>query len=505
MSQYPLPEEVRKVNYKGAQAVVAFSIDPATGELVPAPGASGPAIVVADKTARKLLSTYSGLDPAVVPYAGMRVVQTDENVGGYPTVEYLLNGTDVSVDGSWFLGNLANPVTGATTMDLRLIDGTGIVLPAGALARIGSALRLGDGATTGGKATAFADSDSSVICHPGDDVAASYARASALTPNGSALSTTNRATWYVLSGTYPLTVNTTFDTEFVDIVGIGEVLFSGSTGFGESLFYANDARVRNIRATHFRVNSSCPLSVFVDCSDTVSGFNRHDGGAVLSGTYIRCKGVNNDFGAPFGTSGCAGLFIECEIAGGGFAKCTGTFIRCRASGSGFGADSTSSATIIDCEGGAGSFSDYHKLYGCRLTSGAFTARAGSGVIVNGIDGNNNSVNTGALLGIKEGVVALGTVTTTKTISIDLGSVITAILTASTACTFTMPTATAGKSFRLQLKQAAATGNGTATFTGVKWDAAGAPVVTPTAGKMDIFYFESDGTNWYGSVSKGFTP
>jgi hypothetical protein len=69
----------------------------------------------------------------------------------------------------------------------------------------------------------------------------------------------------------------------------------------------------------------------------------------------------------------------------------------------------------------------------------------------------------------------------------------------------MPTATAGKSFILLLKQAASTGNGTATFTGVKYSVAGTPVVTATAGKMDIFSFVTDGTNWYGNVVQGYTP
>jgi hypothetical protein len=69
----------------------------------------------------------------------------------------------------------------------------------------------------------------------------------------------------------------------------------------------------------------------------------------------------------------------------------------------------------------------------------------------------------------------------------------------------MPTATAGKSFILLLKQAASTGNGTATFTGVKYSSVGTPVVTATAGKMDIFSFVADGTNWYGNVAQGYTP
>lgn len=105
----------------------------------------------------------------------------------------------------------------------------------------------------------------------------------------------------------------------------------------------------------------------------------------------------------------------------------------------------------------------------------------------------------------ESVVAIGTVTTSNTISLTNGTVQTATLTASTACTFTMPTATAGKSFILLLKQAASTGNGTATFTSVKWGTAGAPTITATAGKMDILTFVSDGTNWYGSAAQGYTP
>lgn len=105
----------------------------------------------------------------------------------------------------------------------------------------------------------------------------------------------------------------------------------------------------------------------------------------------------------------------------------------------------------------------------------------------------------------ESVVAIGTVTTSNTLALTNGTVQTATLTASTGCTFTMPTATAGKSFMLLLKQAASTGGGTATFTGVKWPASGAPTITATAGRMDILTFVADGTNWYGSCVQGYTP
>ncbi len=118
---------------------------------------------------------------------------------------------------------------------------------------------------------------------------------------------------------------------------------------------------------------------------------------------------------------------------------------------------------------------------------------------------NKTLTNPTVTNYVESVVAIGTVSSSSTISLTSGTVQTATLTASTACTFTMPTATAGKSFILLLKQAASTGNGTAIFTGVKWSSAGTPTMTATAGKMDIFSFVSDGTNWYGNVTQGYTP
>ena len=133
---------------------------------------------------------------------------------------------------------------------------------------------------------------------------------------------------------------------------------------------------------------------------------------------------------------------------------------------------------------------------------AVTEETGSGNLV---FATSPTVNNPTITNYVESVVAIGTVTTTNTIALTNGTVQTATLTASTACTFTMPTATAGKSFILLLKQAATTGNGTATFTSVKWGTAGAPTITATAGKMDILTFVADGTNWYGSIAQGYTP
>jgi hypothetical protein len=119
--------------------------------------------------------------------------------------------------------------------------------------------------------------------------------------------------------------------------------------------------------------------------------------------------------------------------------------------------------------------------------------------------SNKTLTNPTVTDYVETLNAIGTVTSSSTLSLTGGTVQTATLTASTACTFTMPTATAGKSFVLLLKQAASTGNGTAGFTGVKWGTLGAPTITAAAGKMDILTFIADGTNWYGSISQGYTP
>jgi len=139
------------------------------------------------------------------------------------------------------------------------------------------------------------------------------------------------------------------------------------------------------------------------------------------------------------------------------------------------------------------------------TSASLSVLTATSASISALTATSSTLTNPTVNNYTEGVVAIGTVTSASTLSLTNGTVQTATLTASTACTFTMPTATAGKSFVLLLKQAASTGNGTATFTGVKFGTAGAPTITATAGKMDILTFVSDGTNWYGSVAAGYTP
>ena len=124
---------------------------------------------------------------------------------------------------------------------------------------------------------------------------------------------------------------------------------------------------------------------------------------------------------------------------------------------------------------------------------AVTDETGSGALV---FGTNPTITN-----YTEAVVAIGNTGTAKTIDLTSGTVQTATLTGN--CTFTMPTATAGKSFVLILN----TGSSayTATFTSVKWPNNTAPVATAGSSttRYDIFSFFADGTNWYGSFVQAF--
>jgi hypothetical protein len=116
-----------------------------------------------------------------------------------------------------------------------------------------------------------------------------------------------------------------------------------------------------------------------------------------------------------------------------------------------------------------------------------------------VNGNVNIDGNLTFDSFTESVVTIGNSSTSQTISLTSGTVQTCTLTGN--CTFTMPTATAGKSFTLFLNSGA--GNFTATFTGVRWADSATPTATILANKVDIFSFISDGTYWYGSFSQNY--
>ena len=113
---------------------------------------------------------------------------------------------------------------------------------------------------------------------------------------------------------------------------------------------------------------------------------------------------------------------------------------------------------------------------------------------------NKTITNPTVTNYTESVVSIGNSGTTQTVSLTNGTFQTCTLTGN--CTFTMPTATAGKSFILILTQDA-TGSRTAVFTSVKWPGGTAPTITATATKSDILTFVANGTSWFGSSSQNY--
>jgi hypothetical protein len=113
---------------------------------------------------------------------------------------------------------------------------------------------------------------------------------------------------------------------------------------------------------------------------------------------------------------------------------------------------------------------------------------------------NLTVNADLIVtGYKETHTDNGNTGTSQTIDISDSTLQTYTLTGN--CTFTMPTADAGRSFTMFLKTGA--GSFTATFTGAKFPSNTSPVITTDANRMDIITFYSDGTNWYGSIQQEY--
>lgn len=135
---------------------------------------------------------------------------------------------------------------------------------------------------------------------------------------------------------------------------------------------------------------------------------------------------------------------------------------------------------------------------------SFAAAATGDVTLTGTETlTNKTIQAGTFTNGYTEEVNTANTSTAYTISLADGSF--QILTLTGNATITMPTATAGKSFILLLKQDG-TGSRTITWSTVKWPAGTAPTITSTASKQDIFSFFADGTNWYGTtVGQNYTP
>jgi len=91
----------------------------------------------------------------------------------------------------------------------------------------------------------------------------------------------------------------------------------------------------------------------------------------------------------------------------------------------------------------------------------------------------------------------------KVLSLSEGPIQSITLRASIPCEISTPYPVYGESFKLLVKQPAATGNGTVTWFGVVWSGGITPTLTATAGRADLFTFTSDGSKWYGEVKQNY--
>lgn len=137
------------------------------------------------------------------------------------------------------------------------------------------------------------------------------------------------------------------------------------------------------------------------------------------------------------------------------------------------------------------------------TSGTALVSTGdtTGALVLQVNGTTTAMTLGAdktaaFAGdYREGVVVANT-GTAYTVDIAAGTV--QILTLTGNATVTFPTATAGKSFTLFLKQDAIGGRTVTWPASVKWPGGTAPTITSAASKTDKFVFTADGASWAGS-------
>ena len=268
----------------------------------------------------------------------------------------------------------------------------------------------------------------------GQNLVDAYNYAKTLTPNGAALSATNRVSVIIQPGNYTLAAELAVNTQFVDLIGLGAIkLERGAVpaviiGGNTLNVTANDVRVQGISVgtQAFSIGNNLSLQVIEDCVGGDTSFNANTlagtfinckggsssfassiGGAqTASGTFINCEGGSSSFGAGFSGSVCSGTFVNCTVGNNqGFSTsgtASGTFTDCEGGSNAFGGTpfpaSTASGTFTNCIGGSNAFGGGSsgtatgKFYRCRLTSGTFKTVTGAGLMRNCIDGNNNTVN-----------------------------------------------------------------------------------------------------------------
>ena len=223
-----------------------------------------------------------------------------------------------------------------------------------------------------------------------------YAKAKTLTPNGAALSATNRACVILPPGKYDLDhgaenacVPLTLDTEFVDIIGLTtdrslQHIYGtpAATNSGVIVQTADDVHISNLTVeilTEVEIVEGVPQYNFGNTASSAYFPSTNLSNAVLdncyfigyeslslllwsmrltieySGTFTNCTGGHSSFGRA-GTA--SGTFTNCTGGYGSFGRAgtaSGTFTNCTGGDASFGRADRASGTFTNCTGGDASF------------------------------------------------------------------------------------------------------------------------------------------------------
>lgn len=233
-----------------------------------------------------------------------------------------------------------------------------------------------------------------IIAVPGDDLAAKYAAAALLEPNGDDKSATNRASLVVFPGTYTLSETLDIDTPYVDVIGLGSTDKHPLVLIATSWFnvYGIDVSASDVKVVGvgvlggdgegFKVSVGSTSQIFENCT-TATNANDFGGNGVYTncyaiqtafngnGTYNNCSAGDDSFGGDGVYTNCSAGNSSFDGAGVSYTNCTGldgcfgettlegTYKNCTAGHYSFGRSSDSPVTITgtfeNCTAGNQSF------------------------------------------------------------------------------------------------------------------------------------------------------
>jgi len=247
----------------------------------------------------------------------------------------------------------------------------------------------------------------------GNNLLAAYDLAKTVTPNGAALSTSNRLAVILPPARYDLgTQSLILDTEYIDIIGSTSDRSKhyitsdvGEANRGTVQQTANDVKLYNLTIENSNTtypaqepNIDNPSAYFPDSNlnltyienvlfssnsdfDLIWVFSMRSG-IEYSGTFINCTAGDFSFGGYIGIA--SGIFKDC--IGGNYSfvfygTISGTFTNCSSGFGSFGLNSTTTGIFKDCTGGIVSFGG-----NAGSASGTFTNCSGGASSFGGYNG-----------------------------------------------------------------------------------------------------------------------